>query len=609
MLPRSRRKPAEQLSWRHKTGNLLRLAALVPLLLACEAELGDQGHQGGSGGSASQRSPRGVQEPTCDPEQSSPGQALRRLSRRQAENTIDDLIARVLPEYATTIRSEMQESLATYPRDLPEGPTGHVAAFSRVDQTVHQEHIQAVYRISLALGDAFTQQERLTALAGDCATDSQSENDDACLRALIGRLGPIIQRRVLSEEDVTFYRESFGSAPLSREDYAEAVALLLNSPYAFYFIEHGSENSEEEAVVPLDGYELASRLSYHFWQSAPDDQLLAAAEDGTLLSPEGYAAEVERIFADEKTTRSLEEFYREWLHQPHIDGLNSRAGRPAFDAFAGQTQVSAELLHHMEQELADAGTYYSHRTESSFEDFFTSRSSFAKTDDLASIYGVPVWQGEEAPPEFPDEQRAGLITRAGLLANASGRTRPIMKGLFIRRGLLCTDVPPPPPEVMGGEPESSVGTSTRELVERLTEQPGTSCRTCHKNVINPLGFVTEGFDALGRVRSEQLFFDEEGNQAGESAIDVVTTPQVILGDTTETSSPAEVNDLILESGLAQLCFSRVYFRYTFGRAEDLDRDGCAIADMSERLKAGATLGEVLRSLALSPSFRTHNFED
>jgi len=581
------------------------------VLSACKADLQDGGGSNSGDSDSSSGDPAesgGAQLPTCDPDEVSPGLPLRRLSRLQAQHTIDDLIAYSLPDSAADIRAELSGVLATFPVDQARGPDAHVAAFSRVDQDVDQSHVDALYNIGLAIGEAFTTGERWGSLVGACATDDDPANDDACFDDFVSSFGKVVLRKPLSEEDGRFYRESFGASPLVREDYKEVIALLLNAPQAFYFVEHGSDETGE--VSPLSAFELASRLSYHFWQSAPDAELLRAAEDGSLLEDDVYEAQVRRIYNDERTARSLREFYGEWLHQSHIDALDSRSALPAFQAFAGDDLPGSDTLHHMEEELQAMGLYYAHSTSGSFDDWFTSRESFAKTDDLAQIYGVPTWDEESEPPTFPDPERAGLITRAALLANASGRTRPVMKGLFIRQGLLCADVPLPPPDVMAGEPEAASGATTRATLEALTESPGTPCTGCHSRFINPLGYTTEGFDALGRTREEELFFDPEtGELTGSEPIDSTTEPRVLLADETETSGPSEVNELILDTGLAQACMSRVYFRYTFGRVEDLTRDGCAITEVSDALNDGASLSESLQKIALSPAFRTHNFEN
>ena len=49
----------------------------------------------------------------------------------------------------------------------------------------------------------------------------------------------------------------------------------------------GTPDPSGNGLAQLDGYELASRLSYFFWNRAPDDALAAAAADGSLLTDAG----------------------------------------------------------------------------------------------------------------------------------------------------------------------------------------------------------------------------------------------------------------------------------------------------------------------------------
>src|SRR6185369_9627075 len=173
------------------------------------------------------------------------------------------------------------------------------------------------------------------------------------------------------------------------------------------------------------GFELAARLSYQFWQTAPDTALLEAARSGDLLTEAGFAAQLERVLADDKAERGIVEFIGQWLENPKLEDLNTRAAEPAYRAFLDGFEPSSELKPRMQREVADAALYYV-RNAGSFADFFGSNRSFAKTDDLAEIYGTPVWAADE-PPVFSDGARAGLLTRAALLATGLSDTRPIIK--------------------------------------------------------------------------------------------------------------------------------------------------------------------------------------
>jgi hypothetical protein len=180
--------------------------------------------------------------------------------------------------------------------------------------------------------------------------------------------------------------------------------------------------------------------------------------------------------------------------------------------------------------------------------------------------------------------------------------------VFIRRNVLCDEIPPPPPGANAVPPQLSPDMTTRQVVEELTQKKGTVCTSCHLGAINPLGFATENFDALGRSRTEQRLFDANGTPIGSKQIDTRSVPAVEAGDTTPSSGAADLSELIVKSGKANACLARNYFRFTYGRWEDLATDGCALEQMRKRLDAGGSIGDLLKEAALSPSFRRRSFQ-
>ena len=150
--------------------------------------------------------------------------------------------------------------------------------------------------------------------------------------------------------------------------------------------------------------------------------------------------------------------------------------------------------------------------------------------------------------------------------------------------------------------------STRESVAAITEMPGTVCAGCHTNIINPLGYATEGFDALGRFRTTQRLFDDAGNEIGTKPVDTATVPQVTLGDQTPISSPAELMTLMIASGKVEACLARNFFRFTYGRWEDVAGDGCALEDARKALAGGGKLTDLVTAAPRSVAFRRRTFE-
>lgn len=572
------------------------------LAAACTGEIGD-GAGDGDG-------PDPKSTPTnfvCDPDAVPEALPLRRLSHVQYANTVRDLVRYALPAESDAVITVVTPLFDQVPDDARIGPDKHYAGFSRLDQAVQQEHIDATYAVANEVAAELTASPtRLATVAGACATDADPSNDDACLDAFIRSFGERAMRRAPTDEDVAFYKVPAGAAPYDAADYADVIAQLMVSPHALYLVEHGDEADNGEHPA-LGAYELASRLSYHFWQTLPDEELFAAARSGDILTDEGYAAQVERVFADARTREAVAAFFSDWLENTTLEELDSRAGTPVFEAFAGDFTPGPELRERMLAEVVDAASWYAFEGAGSYDDFFESNRSFARTDDLATIYGVAPWDGATEPPAFGDPARAGIITRAAYVATGSANTRPIMKGVFIRKALLCDEIAPPPPNAAASPPTLSETATTRQVVEELTANA--PCNGCHQIQINPLGFATENFDALGRVRADQPIFDEDtGAPLGSLPIDTSSIPRVD-DDETASAGAADLMRLMTESPKPHACFARQYFRFTFGRVEDLDRDACALDDVKTTLDEGAPLAEVLRTIALSTAFRKRSFSE
>jgi hypothetical protein len=121
--------------------------------------------------------------------------------------------------------------------------------------------------------------------------------------------------------------------------------------------------------------------------------------------------------------------------------------------------------------------------------------------------------------------------------------------------------------------------------------------------INPLGFALEGFDALGRVRSEQALYDGNGKLLGTKPVDTASVPRVRMDDTTPASGAVDLARMIADSGKVEACFAREYVRYTAARVESEATDGCELEAIRSALDRGQGILDALRAFALLPSYR------
>ena len=545
---------------------------------------------------------------TCDDPDPGVAVPLPRLSGVQYENAMRDLIA-VLPATrrtaATTAYNNTRHNRK--PADRVVGPPNSKhGGYTNLDQEVSDDWIAATYEIALAMGDALTRSDGdVRALLGTCAM-AAGEPSQACLGSFVREFGSRAFRRPLTDADVAFYLEQVHQHALPA-DVADVIALILTAPDFLYRVEHGNEHRVRSDVFEIDGYELAARLAFHFWDTLPDDALLAAAASGALNTPAGLEAQVTRLAADPRVDAGMQKFFREYLWLDEVPRLDNHNDDADYRAFSAPITPTMALNTEMVTDVLDSVAYTIGRG-GSLTDLYRDRHDFARTPQLAAIYGAPVWDGTSAPVELTDMARVGLLSRPAFLVNGGIATRPIMKGIFVRMGVLCDDIPPPPANAANSPFPNIRMATTRQLVEALTEVPGSTCSGCHVPLINPLGFATENFDSLGRTRNVQAFFDSMGVRTGEAPINTRTIANVRPGDTAVSTGAGDLTRLLIDSGRVHACFARQFFRSTFARIEDVRGDHCLLESVTAGLTAGQPLTQVMRSYALRPEFRRRHFQ-
>jgi len=541
--------------------------------------------------------PDGEPEPGVSP--------LSKLTTVQYRNTVRDLL---VGSGLDAVVGEVTSKLASVPDDSTQ------LSFRGLDKRIASEHVNAYFGVAVAVGDAATKtSERLAALAGDCAT--QSSLASSCLDAFLADFGARALRRPLTDEELAEYRDiAEGDSPKAANP-AEAirnvvVSLLLSPRFANHLELDGKDLAGKNAYIALDPYEVASRLSYTFWQTLPDAELFAAAADGSLGTDDGYQAELERVFDDPRTQTTLWQFWNEWLRFEAFTGFS--AERPAFKALAAGEHLGESGHDHwgdMVGEIKDLTELYTWKQPGTLLELMTSTVSVTRSSDLAHLYGVKPWSGSGAYPELPAGTRQGLLTRSALLATSLETTNPFHRGALIRRAILCDDLEPPDPNSLPkgslDPPPVSEELTTRERYQQKVE--GNSlCNNCHKYFSN-IGYTLEAYDSLGRFRSEEKVLDEEtGELLATLPIDTVASVQIGDEPAANVDGPLALTQRILDSGKLEGCLSANYFRYALRRDPTPDSaDACAFEKMRSGLEApGTGLADVFRMIASEPGFRS-----
>jgi hypothetical protein len=549
---------------------------------------------------------------SCDPSAATPDPGMRKLTGTEYRKTLSDLLAFALKDAkaAAGVLATLQDALGGIADRRPVVAEDQHGTFRRLDQSVDQGDVEATYDLAARVGAALVTGGRLGTVVGACATDASTANDDACITGFIQSFGERAFRRPLGSDEVSWLRGVYGTgAAIDADAFADLIATILTAPRFLYHVEHGAAPVPGRSdLASLSPFELAARLSYQLWETMPDDELWSAARSGALVQPAVYQAQVARLLADPRARDTMDAFFGEWLKLEDLPPLDQRNKDALFKTFAGADLPGTGLRQAM---IDDALGLWRHLTWDSagrFDDLLTSDLAFARTADLARIYGLGAWDGKAPPPRFAAGTRPGLLTRAALLATGSASTRPIMRGAFVRRTILCDELPPPPGSAAASPTDLDPKLTGRQVVEALTEMPGTTCAACHGSLLNPIGFAFEGFDGLGRARTdERLFSKTNGQEIGRAPIDTRSVPRIAADDARPSSGAADLVRLVVDSGKAGACFARSYFRFTYGRWEDLAGDGCAIERLRGSVASGAPLREVLRSAVLAPEFQQRSF--
>jgi hypothetical protein len=475
---------------------------------------------------------------------------LRRLTRAEYQNTIRDLL-RIDTDVASGF--------------VPDEIVGGFASNSVTGMSKLQvEDYLAASETLVA--------EALAAHQAEWLPCDVAETD--CVRPFLQDIGKRAFRRPLSPE---LEQSLVGLYESSRETWGGqkglelALMAIVNSPHFLYHLEIELPAAGAE-VIPLDSYELASRLSYFLWHTMPDDQLLAAAEAGSLSTPEGLAAEARRMLDDERARAALDVFHSQWLE---LDMLDELVKDP--ELFP---EYSEQLAHAMREETLSF-TRDIVESGGSADTLLTATHGFVDAE-LAALYGVEAPASGMSRVELDPATRSGLLTQAAFLATRSHAAEPswVLRGKFVREKLLCETLPPPPPNV-----DQKQANDPNRL-----EDP--NCKSCHLQM-DPIGYGFDRYDAIGRYRET----DDSGNpisdQGEVNGNDVVGTFQGAVELSKELAGVDRVKE----------CLAKQWFRYATRRA-DTDDDACSIDHAYSDFAAhGFDVRELLVAITTSDAFR------
>ncbi|HEX6273671.1 MAG TPA: DUF1592 domain-containing protein [Polyangiaceae bacterium] len=391
-------------------------------------------------------------------------------------------------EYNATVRDVLGTTLQPATANWRGGELSgfdNMASVLGMDETQYDRYFKAAQ----ALATEVFASEELRARFVSCELEAPE-----CVRTSIETAGLGLFRRPLAPDEVaTFQRVYEGAIALGDAPFAAlelVVQALLSSAEFLYRIELDPE-PQSAVPHPLGAFELASRLSYFLWSSAPDNELLRVAADGSLLEPATLSAVVDRMLEAPKSERFISNFAGQWL------GARQVVSHPV-------DTTKYEWTPHLSRAAADEITlFFSEfvRSERSWFEFPTADFNYVN-DWLAAHYGMPTPAMFPARVEFKEDARIGFFGLAGFLAITSfdRRTSPSLRGRWIAGNMLCMKPPEPPPNVpkLDDTGQDSSALSVRELLEQHRQSD--ECAGCH-SLFDPYGLALEEYDAVGKYRS------------------------------------------------------------------------------------------------------------
>lgn len=558
------------------------------------------------------KAPEAISPFACSsPDTPSPA-PLRRLSKEELINTFSDILGEAAPA-----------SLNNLPPD--ERISGKKGFINSVNDLYTQQLITSAREAALRViqptalrnrfwGSCFLNADNNFKAANALGNDSSSGKP--CVQHFLTQLGLRVYRRPLNATDLTHLQALFNTQtdPVPQRLETLVTRLFLAPEFLFLLENEGTLDTPNNRLALTD-YAVAARLSYGLIGSTPDEPLLAAAANGQLRTPADIRSQIDRLVLLPGAKTKLDGFFTFWLDTgqgPHLNVSPEFAGARsalAIDIQPGAANVDLlQELHLFNRYLLWGDSQGQNKGR--FFDLYTSRASFPTTANTAHIFNTPLWQ-PGTPPVQAGADYAGLLTKPALLAGGDETTHPILRGVKVLRQMLCETLPMPDASIVAARSNqvalSPLEFAARERVTELTKAE--ACAGCHTR-INPIGFVLESFDSLGRVRSLEGIFDTYTNGHPYLGVShpINTATQIPLDGQTHTlANAAALGQTLGQSNTAKACFAKQVFRFNHFR-DETPADQCQLNGLFQTTHEN-TLLEVFIHPWTAPSVQWKQLEN
>lgn len=511
----------------------------------------------GRGGAVGEAGSDAGGESGCEPT-APPDAPVRRLRRFEYENSLRELFGEQSWS-ATALPVDSYYEDATAPPSLA--------------------LVEAQHQLARDLAFRATQSESATTEFIGC--DAVGDGTEECRDRFIGDFVTRAFRRPLTSSELEQFTSTFDEA--ANGGFALGVRAVIQvavqSPEFLYLPEFGVGAPERgDGWARPTAYEMASRLAYLLWGSPPDAELLEAARDEALRSPEELEAQARRLLADPRASKAVGNFYVRLLE---LDGATFPAvGLEQYPTFTAD--VAAQLLGETEAFVADVTLV----SKGDLQTLLTAPYTFVN-EPLAAFYGIAGVSGNEFQRvDVAPSRGGGLLTHASFLAaTAQGPfTNPSERGYRVTGAFLCEKPPRHPVDSVPPGPLPPNMTTRQRFAEHASDP---ACLACH-SLVDPLGFAFEHFDAAG------LYRDTENGLS----IDATGTTDV-AGD---FDGALELAEGLARSEDVRRCFVENWYVRALGRGVTA-ADACYVSALDlEFVGAATNLEELLIALVKNDAF-------
>jgi hypothetical protein len=426
-----------------------------------------------------------------------------------------------------------------------------------------------------------------------CKPKSEDAPDDRCAAQFITKAGLYLFRRPLTKPEIQTFVATQNDGARKLHSFSAglgaALAQMLVAPEFLFRVEQTVPGPNGKLV--LDAYSRASRLSFFLWDTAPDAELLAAAQSGKIMTESGLQEQTQRLLRSPRLEYGVRAFFSDML---------------GFDAFS-TLSIDSNLYPKFTKNVQEDASEQTLRTivdhllvrDRDYRDLFTTPDTFL-TPALAALYDVPLPRSQElggAVPwvayEYPaDDPRVGLLAQVSFLSLNShpGKSSPTLRGKALRENLLCQKVPPPPGNVDFSLVQDTSNPLYKTVRQRLTaHRKEAMCAGCHK-IMDPVGLAMENFDTASEFRTTEngATIDATGDINGKHFDGMRQLADVIKQDPGTTS-----------------CVVTRAFSYGAERKPTEQERAWLTSVQADLAQSGVKWRELVRRIALNQDFYTN----